>query len=108
FFDMQIDAVQCYSRAERLAKTACFYRCHNVTAPLFPFRDALSANVSLRQTICLAPTVPCSDEPGATPQEFESSDNEALKARFSAKMNRAFSADAILLHKSWSLARGWQ
>ena len=105
---MQIDAVQCDSRTERLAKTACFYRCHNLTAPLFPFRDALSANVSLRQTIFLAPTVPCSDEPGVTPQECESLDNKALKARFSAKMSRAFSADAILLNKSWDVAPGWQ
>ena len=30
FFDMQIDAVQRYSRAERLAKTACFYRRHGI------------------------------------------------------------------------------
>jgi len=68
----------------------------------------LSANVSLRQTIFLAPTVPCSDEPGVTPQECESLDNKALKARFSAKMSRAFSADAILLNKSWDVAPGWQ
>jgi hypothetical protein len=27
---MQVDAVQCYSRAERLAKTACFYGCHGI------------------------------------------------------------------------------
>ncbi len=43
---------------------------------------------------------------GHRPKEFDSNDNEALKARFKAK-NRAFSASLVGSIKSWDVAPGW-
>ena len=43
---------------------------------------------------------------GHRPKEFDSNDNEALKAGFKAK-NRAFSASLVGSIKSWDVAPGW-